>query len=385
MSNSSRADKSGYRSARGHGGRLSGGQKFAFGIVVVLYTALLICVSYVFLARPDAGEQDTYTATDAFGNAYTLTLTPESGQYNILVLGMDREAMLTDVIMLVNINDNTHKINVMQIPRDTYVAGDDKIVCRTHKINELYADYYTSHGQNSSESLSFVQGLLEKSLCIKIHESVLMDLDGFASIVDTLGGVPIYVPANMSYDDPEQNLHIRISAGQQTLSGAQAEDFVRYREGYVQGDLGRVNAQKLFLSALFSRFKEKISLSNVADITGEIVKNLETDMSAGDMVLYARMLLSCDIGNMKMRTLPGYTDAGMSHYVVNREAALKAVNEDLNTYKEGDVPEAIFDAGRFFNDPSDAMINSIYYGSKVYDGNVYSGDTVGGDLNIPRK
>lgn len=365
--------------------RLTGGQRFAFGAVVALYTALLMCVTYVLLARPAAGDEVTFTSTDEAGNIYTQTFTPGVGEYNVLVLGMDREAMLTDVIMLVNINDNDHSISVMQIPRDTYVSGGSGVECSTHKINELYADYYVTHGQNSAEAVSFVKGLLERSLCISIHEAALVDLDGFSSIVDILGGVPIYVPERMVYDDPEQGLHINISAGQQTLSGEDAENFVRYRSGYVQGDLGRVNAQKLFLSALFSRFKEKVSFSSVTDIAGEVLKNVETDMSASDMVLYARMLLGCDLGSMKMRTLPGYTEAGLSHYIVNRSAALKAVNEDFNTYEEGDISAAVFDPDLFFTSTSDPSIDRIYRGSDIYDGNVYSGDTVNGDINIPRK
>ncbi len=366
-------------------GRMSKGQKLAFGAVVVLYTVILSVVSFVFLGRPSAGMRETYTATDENGNTITQTVTPEDGEYNILVLGMDKEAMLTDVMMLVHISDNAHKINVIQIPRDTYISGAPGITSRTHKINELYADYYNSHGYDSKAAIEFVKETLRKSLCVTIHEAALMDLSGFVNIVDIIGGVPIDVPAAMNYTDGAQNLYINIPAGRQVLDGKNAEGFVRYRDGYAQGDMGRVNAQKLFLTAFFERLKSTVSVSNVTDIAGEILKNLETDMSVGDMVLYARMLLNCDLSGIKLRTMPGFTEAGMNHYVLNRAEALRAVNEDLNTNKDGDISGAVFDSAQLFNNSGDPSISGIYYGSDIYDEKIYGGDTVGGEINIPRK
>ena len=148
----------------------------------------------------------------------------------------------------------------------------------------LFADHYRSR-QRSGESedkayrnaLDDVTGLLEKSLCIRINFSVIMDLDGFRGIVDAIGGVEMNITSPMVYDDPAQGLYINIPVGYQTLDGEAAEHFIRFRHDYIQGDLGRVNAQKMFLSAFFTKLKS-CGVSQAADITGELFINFTTDI-----------------------------------------------------------------------------------------------------------
>ena len=59
--------------------------------------------------------------------------------------------------------------------------------------------------------------------------TVTVDLDGFAALVNAIGGVDFEVPISMNYDDPYQDLHIHFSAGMQHLSGAEALKVVRFR------------------------------------------------------------------------------------------------------------------------------------------------------------
>ena len=100
-------------------------------------------------------------------------------------------------------------------------------------------------------------------------------------MLDILGGVELYVPQRMYYSDPEQGLYIDLQEGWQTLDGKNAENFVRFRSGYVQQDLGRINAQKIFLTALFEKVKASISISNTAKLTQVAGEISEDGVSAG--------------------------------------------------------------------------------------------------------
>ena len=71
--------------------------------------------------------------------------------------------------------------------------------------------------------------------------------------MDNLSGIEIDLPYDMDYEDSSQNLSIHLKAGKQTLGGKEALGFLRYRSGYVTGDLGRIDAQKLFLNAFINR------------------------------------------------------------------------------------------------------------------------------------
>jgi len=387
-------------------GMLSTGKKVAIVIILALYLIVLAATSVFVFYRPNA-DRSALTAvitqtdehgsvvTDAEGNAVTeiITMDPEEkvDSYNILVLGHDRAAMLTDVFMLVNIDNRDNSVTVMQIPRDTWVSNHEGPEGYTHyvatnKINAVFSTYFNYHryndGLDTSEAydkaLASVTAVLEENLFINIDYSVIMDLDGFQKIVDILGGVEMYVERPMVYQDPEQGLYINIPAGYQTLNGHQAEGFVRYRKGYSTADLGRQNAQKQFMTALLNKAKSTLSLSNVdklTDIADAIYTYIDTDMSAGDILFFAKSLLKCDLANMNMMTMPGNLVG--QYYVMNRAAVYGVINTSYNL-NSTDIPDAAFDNGNLFNNlsyaynlPADQVFdNTVFNGADVNEGGV---------------
>ena len=85
-------------------------------------------------------------------------------------------------------------------------------------------------------------------------------------LVDLVEGVEFYVPRDMDYDDPYQDLHIHLKEGRQVLDGEKAMQLVRFR-GYDDGDIGRVAVQQDFLKALI---KECLSLKHWGKIKAYI-------------------------------------------------------------------------------------------------------------------
>ena len=347
----------------------------------------------------------------AEGNAVTeiITMDPEEkvDSYNILVLGHDRAAMLTDVFMLVNIDNRDNSVTVMQIPRDTWVSdhkGPDGSAhyVATNKINAVFSTYFNYHryndGLDTSEAydkaLASVTAVLEENLFINIDYSVIMDLDGFQKIVDILGGVEMYVERPMVYQDPEQGLYINIPAGYQTLNGHQAEGFVRYRKGYSTADLGRQNAQKQFMTALLNKAKSTLSLSNVdklTDIADAIYTYIDTDMSAGDILFFAKSLLKCDLANMNMMTMPGniiemkYGIKDLDFYIMNRASVYGVINTSFNL-NSTDIPSAAFDSNLLFSSGEYTKVSYAYNypADQVFDNTVFNGADVNEDgVDLP--
>lgn len=393
---------------------LSAGKKAAIAVILGIYVLVLAATSLFVFYRPQA-NRDALTAvltqtdidgnviTDKYGNAVTEIVEFSPGKnvdaYNILVLGHDRAAMLTDVFMLVNVDNRDGSITIMQIPRDTWISdhtGDDGSYhyVATNKINAVFSTYYSYHryteGMDETkaykEALLSLTDVLEKNLFINIDYSLIMDLDGFQNIVDILGGVDLYVEQAMYYTDPEQGLYINIPAGQQTLNGAQAEGFVRYRYGYLTADLGRQNAQKQFMTALFDKAKSTLSLSNVdklTEIADAIYTYIDTDMSAADILFFAKSLLKCDLSEMNMMTMPGNLASG--YYVMNREAVYGVINTSYNL-GESDIPEAAFDSIGIFNSTSDGAISYAYSlpADEVFDNTVFNGADVADEgIHLP--
>lgn len=277
-----------------------------------------------------------------------------------LIVGKDRVGSNTDVMMLISLyteNDDV-KADILQIPRDTY--------CRDNSLNNKINSIYASFRRDSSVSteterifagMNGLKSVLERNWLIKIDYWAIMNLDGFGKIVDGIGGVDMYVPFDMNYDDPTAvpELHIHLKEGQQTLHAAQAEQFIRYRKGYVTGDLGRVDATKLFLTAFFCKLREELSITNPGALTSTITTLMDyvtTNMDTGNAISFVKMVLKLNLENITFINLPGSDyakapDSKASYYTSNRRGMYYVVNKYFNVYDE-DINENEFDASRMF-------------------------------------
>ncbi|MCR4436626.1 MAG: LCP family protein [Clostridiales bacterium] len=221
----------------------------------------------------------------------------EERPVNLLVLGVDEEGVRTDVIAVLNFNAAQGKLNILSIARDTKV----RVKGKTSKINALVAI--------GGERLLIEE--VEKLTGLPINYYILLNFKGFRKIVDILGGVEVYVPFNMNYDDPEQNLHIHLKEGRQLLDGKKAEQFVRYRkgnrmgQGYSDGDIGRIKAQQEFMKALLEQKVKFKYISKAGEIFYTLKKYVKTNIEIGDVNYYLNSLKTIKYDEIKAYTIPG--------------------------------------------------------------------------------
>ncbi len=315
----------------------------------------------------------------------------DSESVNFLLMGRDKVAWNTDVIMIVNFNYRDGSLAVLQIPRDTYVEFEDMYgkINTLMKIKRMNAYNENSKATQSELLKAGAEGIvseLEKSLCIQIDGYAVVNLEGFRNVIDIIGGVYIDVPYPMHYDDPDQDLYIHINAGPQVLSGEKSEQFVRFRSDYIQGDIGRVDAQKIFLTALFKQLQSNLTISTVPKLAEQMLKHVATDLSLDEIIFYAKELLSVDLANVSMMTLPG-SDArsagGGSYYVMRRADALCVINGYFNVYSK-DITDEMFDKEYSFTAQNYSVFRNIYFSESV-GAVVDTADKIdGGELDIPR-
>lgn len=218
---------------------------------------------------------------------------PENGKrVSILVLGSDERRGETnsrsDTIILVTIDPNLKKAAVISIPRDTRVTLANGEV---NKINAAYA-----YGGPES-SVKAVQNLLG----IPVDYYMELNFEGFAKIVDTLGGVTINVPQRMYKPSEGINLY----PGLQRLTGSQALAFVRYRD-YELGDIDRTSKQQQFLTALAAEALQPSTITKLPALINEARPYLTTNMGLGTMLKLSRMAPGFTAESVISQTLPGY-------------------------------------------------------------------------------
>lgn len=323
---------------------------YVIGLIMLLSLALVLfsllaLKAALYRPRVDTGVPftDEVSSSESYADESSHDLSAETNdsstdyvrnkeRFLFLVVGVDRAAGLADAIMLVSFDITEGSISVMQIPRDTYIEADGA----GKKINALLPE----------RGVYGIRDILERTLCINIDYTALIDLDSLEMIVDAVGGVEIDVPFDMKYSDPFQELYIDIKAGTQLLDGKNAVDFIRYRAEYADGDLGRIDAQKQFLSSLFHKVINELNAVRALSIARGILPMLETDLIIDDAAYFAGKFFSLRERSLTMLTAPGFqlhkTAPEAWYYVLSREGTLEAVNSYFNVY-DSHVTDDIFD------------------------------------------
>lgn len=280
--------------------------------IISLVAIILLMIALVIGLVAFKRNKDELTAD-------TIKQVNDKNNYTFLVVGRDRAAGLCDVIILANINTDNGDVSIMQIPRDTYFdCGNEN----HKKINSSY---------NSLGSMSSVSNALSSALGIKIDYYLSLDLDTVAKIVDAVGKIEIDVPMDMDYTDPEQNLSINLKAGKQKMDGKSAVNFLRYRSGYITGDLGRVDAQKLFLSAFIKRVGEIGNPFELYNVFKLISSNSENNIKEKNLLSIGFKCLKIKGGTVSYMTAPGEAiqseKSGAWYYILSS----KSMSELLKT------------------------------------------------------
>ena len=211
-------------------------------------------------------------------------------------LFMGRNAHLTDFMMLAQYNPNTREISLMSIPRDTYV-GTSSV---DGKINSIYMYKYPEKVVKAVETITGVD----------IQHYLIFDAKILRNIVNEMGGVTVEVPFNMDYDDPDQNLYIHLKKGVQKLTGAQAEQFVRFRKnnnggGYANGDVGRIATQQKFIKAMISEILKVENIGKVGNLVKIALNGTDTDITLDVIQQYLDDVVTFKKDRVRIETLPG--------------------------------------------------------------------------------
>jgi len=214
----------------------------------------------------------------------------------VLIMGVDRrdgDVGRSDTLMLAAVDEEQGRATLLSIPRDTRVEvgtyGYDK-------INHAYA--FGGH--------EMTLAAVEKIVGVPVTHYVLIDTSAFERIVDAVGGVDINVEKRMHYEDPWDDnggLVIDLQPGEQHMTGAQAIQYVRYRDG--EGDIGRIARQQHFMRALLAQFLSPQVIPRLAAVVDEVKNAVETDLNTRQLLTLAKRMKDIEAGGMTMQMVIG--------------------------------------------------------------------------------
>ncbi|MBI0377301.1 LCP family protein, partial [Streptomyces albiflaviniger] len=207
----------------------------------------------------------------------------------------------TDSMILLHVGENGN--TMISLPRDSWVTipaftgstSGNRIPQSQNKLNASY----------SSEGPGLLVRTIEFNTGLKIDHYAEIGFDGFANLVDGVGGVDIDVPQDMKDKKSGNDL----KKGKQTLNGQQALAFVRQRYGLAGGDLDRTKNQQKFLSALANKAASPSTIMNPFKLyptMGAGLDNLvvDKDMSLWDVKDMFFAMKSVSGGDGKQMNMP---------------------------------------------------------------------------------
>ncbi len=226
---------------------------------------------------------------------------------------------LTDTIIFAKYDTVNNKLYMMSIPRDTYTTNE---MCNGHKINAIY------RGKNLDAFLGEIETLLD----VKVDYYAIFDSTFVKEVVDAIGGVEIYVPQKMYYVGGDPQIVIDLEKGLQVLDGKKAEQFLRFRSGYANADLGRVEAQRSFIEAFIQTVLEKENITKIPKLVKTAINNTKTNATTREIMQYIDEVKQIDMDNIESLTMPNSPEYinGLSYVMADKEEARRIIKEDWN-------------------------------------------------------
>jgi polyisoprenyl-teichoic acid--peptidoglycan teichoic acid transferase len=243
---------------------------------------------------------------------------PVDGRYNILLLGgdagPDREGMRPDSISVVSIEADTGKATMFGIPRNlenaplaegspligsdyapdgTYDCGSDCQISFLYPRVEAYDQdlYPNAEAEGSLPGIEATKDAVQAVLGITIQYYVLIDMQGFADLIDALGGVDIDVAERLPIGGDEDLNEVEgwIEPGMQHMDGDLALWYARSRHS--TSDYDRMERQRQLQEAILAQFDPGNVLSKFQGIASAGAQVVKTDIPQSTLPYFVELAM----------------------------------------------------------------------------------------------
>jgi polyisoprenyl-teichoic acid--peptidoglycan teichoic acid transferase len=191
----------------------------------------------------------------------------------VLLFGLDEAGLPahSDTIMLMHFDPGTRKINQLSIPRDTLVNVD-------------------GYGQQKITQAMWYGG---PSLAVKavkdftgipINHVMVVGFQGFPRLVNSVGGIDMYVPQTVTTEAGSNRRLVTFEKGMHHFDGKNAMLYVRIRKAYSEGDFTRAARQQAFLQALQKKIVRPSNITALPEIGKRFMSGVATDLTTNQIL-----------------------------------------------------------------------------------------------------
>lgn len=219
----------------------------------------------------------------------------ESGSKTIIFVGSDvlgsSKPYGADAIRLIKVNFDTQSIKIITFPRD--------LLIQTASVNDaskmqqpLGLAYFTAFEaaigaplEKNAVGAGVVAQLLRENFGVEPTLYITVQMDKFAAMIDTVGGIEVTLPAAITTEH-----NISFPAGKQTLNGAMATEYVRFNNP--GGESGRTARQNEVVNALQAKMINVNIFPQIPTLITQFKDAFITDLSTEQLTNLACLALT---------------------------------------------------------------------------------------------
>ena len=323
---------------------------FAVVVAVVIFAYNVMSGDEGGLATPKPLDSAQSTPSPDTGDAQDDDFSNLPKRVTVMVLGLDETLALADVQLIVTFDTVNHRLDVISVPRDTYVELPRSDVNEIQAAGRFFPDSgvskLTELNSYAGKELGakYTKRFYEREFGIEIDYYAVINIKAFRNIVDAVGGIEFNVRSKgYTVNPPDQAINIHIPGGFRRLNGLEAEGIVRYRADYVNGDEGRVAVQQEFMQAFFSQVLERDAvLDSLPVLFTSLVEDVRTDFGLNDLMEYLPLIKTVSGSDVHFHQIPG---AGqyvgiVSYFLIDDEAAADMIAELFFNVGVPNAPES---------------------------------------------
>lgn len=341
-------------------------------ILLACFAVVLFLVSGAGFAYHDLMSQlNRIDVNDMLGSDRPTRAEPATDNYegqavNVLILGSDTRSgannvdnsegsedvavARSDTAMVLHMSADRSRIDVVSIPRDTLVSipecttadGQTEPAMEDTQFNAAFANGAgtgsdaAAVGAGVACTIKTVEALTQ----VRIDEWMVVDFNGLSTMVNALGGVPVYVSEDI--DDADYT-GLVLEAGCHTMDGTMALQYSRVRHGVGDGsDISRIARQQNLMSAMLRTAQSKNLLTNAGELYSFLRSALAAltvseTLSLSTLTGLAQSVQAIGMENVNFITMPNEPASWDANRVVpsaQAEAVWTALREDTPVPEE---------------------------------------------------
>ncbi|SJM48135.1 LCP family protein [Gulosibacter sp. 10] len=329
---------------------------FARGLIAVV--AIVLAVVPVFVGGYGAANvmQAQGAVQQLFGGPNGGLKFPSDGRLNVLMLGGDagdtRDGMRPDSVSVMSFDVFSGQTTSVGLPRNLMHFGfsegpmqemypEDYTYCNVDPcyLNSVYTEvtyhdydiYPEAEDKGSDKGIEATRDAVEWITGLEIHYYVFINMDGFADLVDAMGGVtidvkePIALGANDEGQEGWKPPTEWIEPGVQVLDGHHAQWYARSR--YESTDYDRMQRQRELQDAIISQLP-KAMLGHSGPILSVLDEVIQTDIPKGEAGVIADLALKGRgrEDNIRVQLSPPYIDPEAPDYAYAQQLIQNAMD-----------------------------------------------------------